>query len=235
MEATAEKKAVPDKAEEETKALQLQAANFVILSDEDFTRADDFLVTIANQKKEICESWDSVITKAHGTHKDALAKKKKLMDPRIAAETIIRSRMIDYRDMKKTEADRLAAEMAVTSKDAAEEEQLYIADQLEKSGRSQEAEAVLSRPIISLPPTASWSPVPPSRGTSFSETWKMRVVDLPALLKAVAEGRVPAHFIIPAQANETVLNGYAKAMKGNAIVDGVEFFKATGTSVRASA
>jgi len=231
MEATAEKQTKPDQAEEETRALQLQAANFVILTDEDFTRADDLLVTIANQKKEISASWDSVIAKAHDTHKDAIGKKKKLMDPRIAAETIIRARMVEYRAAKQVEADRQAAAAAVTSKAAMEEDRIFIAHELEKSGRGQEAEAVLSQPIVAPPPTASWSPVPASRGTSFKESWKMRVVSLPDLVKAVAEGRAPENLILP---NETALNGLAKALKASAQVPGVEFYKETGTSVRAS-
>jgi hypothetical protein len=231
MEATAEKQTKPDKAEEETRELQLQAANFMILTDEDFTRADELLVTIANQKKEISASWDSVIAKAHDTHKDAIAKKKKLMDPRLAAETIIRSRMVEYRAAKQIEADKAAAAAAVTSKATLEEDRIFIAHELEKSGRGQEAEAVLSQPIVAPPPTASWSPVPASRGTSFKESWKMRVVNLPALVKAVAEGKAPENLIL---ANETALNGLAKALKASAQVPGVEFYKETGTSVRAS-
>lgn len=234
MEATAENQSKPDQAETEVQALEAQAKAFVITTDAEFTRADELLVIIADRKKKIGEDWDDTIAAAHETHKGAIAKKKALLAPCLAAEAIIRPRMVEYRAAAQKEADRIAAAAAVTSKAAMEEQQIFIAHELEKSGRSQEAEAVLSQPIAAPPPTASWSAVPVSRGTTFKETWKMRVVDLPALLKGVAEGRVPAHFIIPAQANESTLAAYAKAMKGNAMVDGVEFFKDTGTSVRAS-
>jgi hypothetical protein len=139
--------------------------------------------------------------------------------------------MVEYRDAKQREADRAAAEAAKVNKAALEEEQLYIASQLESAGRAQEAEAVLSQPLQAPPPTPSWSPVPASRGTSFRETWKMRVVSFPELLKAVAEGRAPANLVLP---NESALNALAKALKASARIPGVEFYPETGTSVRAA-
>lgn len=229
MEAIAENQTKPDQAETEAKALEAQARTFVITSDEDFTRADELLVIIANRKKKIGEDWDSVIAKAHDTHKDALAKKKDLMAPCLAAEAIIRPRMAEYHTVKKIAAEKAAAAAAVTSKAAMEEDRIFIAHSLEQSGRGQEAMAVLSQPIVAPPPTVSWSPVPVSKGTSFKENWKMRIVDLPALIKAVAEGRAPENLIL---ANESALNGIAKALKASAKVDGVEFYKETATAVR---
>lgn len=231
MEATAEKQKPTEEApEKEAVALTALAKGLLIQNDEDFTRADELLVSIATQKKDIASRFDPIIQKAHSAHKEALAQKVRLILPREQAETLIRARMVEYRDAKKVEADRLAAAAAVTGKAALEEERLYIADQLEQSGRGQEAEAVLSQPIVAPPPTASWSPVPPSRGTSFKETWKMRVVSLPDLVKAVADGKAPENLIL---ANESALNGIAKALKASAKIPGVEFYKETGTSVRA--
>lgn len=232
MEATTEKQKSAEESAPEKEALALTAAaqGLLIQTDEDFTRADEMLVAIASQKKDIADRFDGIIQKAHAAHKEALAQKARLILPREQAEKVIRARMIEYRDAKKAEADRRAAEMAVTGKAALEEERLYIADQLEKSGRGQEAEAVLSQPIVAPPPTASWSPVPPSRGTSFKEVWKMRVVSLKDLVKAVAEGGAPENLLLP---NETALNGLAKALKASAQVPGVEFYKETATAVRA--
>ncbi len=233
MEAIAENQTTTNPADTEAQALEAKARAFVIISDEDFTRADELLVIIGNEKRKIGEDWDSVIAKAHDAHKDALAKKKEKLAPYLAAEAIIRPRMVEYRTVQKAAAEKAAAAAAAVSKVAAEDHQIFVAHNLEQSGRGQEALAVLSQPIIAPPPTVSWSPVPASKGTSFKEVWKMRVVSLPDLLKGIAEGRVPEHFVIPAQANESTLNAYAKAMKGNAKVDGVEFYQETVTAVRA--
>lgn len=215
---------------EDARALVEIARSLAIQNDEDFTRADELLVSIADQKKEICARFDGIIKKTNAAHKEAVAQKRDLMDPRVEAETLIRACMAEYHQIKKAEVDRLAAEHSATAKVSMDEDRLHIAEQLEKSGRPQEAEAVLSRPVVAPSPTASWTPVPASKGTSFTAKWKARVVSLPDLVKAVAEGKAPAGLI---KADESALNGMARALKSTASIPGVEFYTETGTIVRA--
>jgi hypothetical protein len=57
-------------------------------------------------------------------------------------------------------------------------------------------------------------------GLSFREDWSAEVVDLMALVKAVADGQAPLAFL---EANIKVLNSQAKATKNSLVFPGVKF------------
>lgn len=57
-------------------------------------------------------------------------------------------------------------------------------------------------------------------GLSYREDWSAEVVDLMALVKAVAAGKAPVNFLT---ANTTVLNAQARATKNSLSFDGVKF------------
>jgi len=58
-------------------------------------------------------------------------------------------------------------------------------------------------------------------GTSYVDNWKGKVVDMPALIKAVLAEKAPPDFIM---LNESAVNKFAKATNGKVPVVGIEFY-----------
>lgn len=81
-------------------------------SDEELVIAKDVAQTIKAFQKEVDSTFDQIIERAHVTHKEALAQKKKHMDPLVEAEKRIKRLIGDYLTLaeneRKKEAERLA-------------------------------------------------------------------------------------------------------------------------------
>ena len=86
---------------------------------------------------------------------------------------------------------------------------------------------VLPRPVFT-PPVAIAAP-PKVAGLSFRDNWTAEVTDLLALVKAVASGAQPITLL---QANQTTLNGMARALKESMRVPGVRAVNQKGTTDR---
>jgi hypothetical protein len=78
-------------------------------------------------------------------------------------------------------------------------------------------EAVLVAPVV-VPPVYVPPAVPKGMGNFTRRTWCAEVVDLMALVKAVAIGKVPLQAI---EANTVFLNGQARMVKSALAYDGV--------------
>ena len=63
----------------------------------------------------------------------------------------------------------------------------------------------------------------------ITKTWKGKVVDMMAIAKGVAEGRLPLSVIEP---NMTAIQGLARETKNAQVVDGIEIWEDIGTLVR---
>jgi hypothetical protein len=101
----------------------------------------------------------------------------------------------------------------------AEDEAINTAAALEKEGRVEEAEAIISTPV-DVAPVSVASNVPRVSGVSKPrDNWKAEVTSLMLLVKAVAEGKVPLQMI---QANESALNRMAGTLKSELRYPGVK-------------
>lgn len=112
------------------------------------------------------------------------------------------------------------ARLAEIARKEAEEQQLRDAEQAEKEGNKEEAEAILSEEVH-IPPPVVQKTTPKVSGVAMRTTWKAKVSDLKALIKAVHDGKVPINAI---QANEVFLNQQARALKGTMEYPGVKFY-----------
>jgi hypothetical protein len=117
---------------------------------------------------------------------------------------------------EREEEERKAREEAEKQ---AREEQLQRAVELEASGDLQQAEAVLEEapyipPVIIQAPTA-----PKVQGKVSRKTYKARVTDLKALVKAVADGKAPLGAIM---ADTSYINKQAANDKENFSMPGCE-------------
>ena len=88
--------------------------------------------------------------------------------------------------------------------------------------RRESADSSVVHVIVAVVPVVAPRVVPKGFGGATQRRWKARVVDLPALIKAVAAGTVPAAVL---QANDVVLGAQARALKAECKYPGVEVYE----------
>lgn len=140
-------------------------------------------------------------------------------------ESICKRAMVTWNDEQ--ERIRKAAEAKAAAEAAAKTEKKQTdlnakADAAEAAGETAKADMLRSSAAdVFVAPKAVESRVPEVKGTTFKDNWVGEVVDLAALIKAVAEGRAPANLI---KADESAINRQAKATKDTFKIDGIRFW-----------
>ncbi len=121
----------------------------------------------------------------------------------------------------KAEQDRVAEEKRAEEarlRKIEEDKALIEAQALEDAGMSEAAAERLDAPVV-VPRPILASPLPlKASGTAIRETFHAEVRDLMTLVKAVAAGTAPLHYLL---ANESALNSEARSSKGQASIPGV--------------
>lgn len=195
--------------------LSTRASAIVIVDQRTYAAACEVLVDVKTMLGAIDDLCDPSIEAAHRAHTAALAVKKKLAAPLLAAEKTVKPRIAAYVEAEALARKQEETRRAEEAKKRQEEERLLEAIDLEAAGESEAAAEVLSAPvvapIVSLPP-------PKADGVSVSKKWSAVVVDMKALARAVADGVVPVEALLP---NAAFLNGMARAMKSAMNVPGV--------------
>lgn len=178
---------------------------------------------------------------------DAYKEAKGLLDARLRpyqeAETIIKNGLRTYDDRIAAEQAAIEAEnqrrarehaekvwqeeQAAAKRKRDEDEALAKAMKAEEAGNKAKADAILET-IQPTPPPAPPPPPPPvqvaplrpaAAGVSYRDNWKAEVVDLMALVKAVASGQASIDYLMP---NNAMLNSLAKSKKETMAVPGVK-------------
>jgi hypothetical protein len=126
---------------------------------------------------------------------------------------------------KREEEERLAREAAQKQ---AEEDALQRALELAAAGESEAADAVLEEEVIAAPVVIQ-AAAPKPTGSVARKTYSAEVVDLKALVAAVAAGTVPLMAILP---NESFIGNQARAMKEAFSMPGVKLKISDSTSFR---
>lgn len=129
------------------------------------------------------------------------------------------------------ERQRLADEASERERRASEDAERERQEAEEREQREREeaaAQRSLSR-VISAP--AIQSEAPKVSGISTRQNWKIEIVDIKALCRAVADGTVPESYIT---ANEKTLGQMARALKAEFKVPGVRAFFEDVLSARAA-
>lgn len=104
---------------------------------------------------------------------------------------------------RRQEQERINSELRKQDEDR----RIWLAEEMEKHGKRQQAEEVLSAPPL---PEVVLQKTTEVKGISYRTKYSARVVDLPTLAAMVSAGIAPLDFIQP---NDKALNGIAQAMK----------------------
>lgn len=187
---------------------------------EHYTLAAALLQTVKALRTEVDATFTPICEKAHATWKEALAQRKKHDEPLVESEAILKHAMLKYTEAEERRQQAERAALEEQARAAEEQVRLDEAAALEAAGETAMADAVLSMPSIAPPVTLA--PVAPRvAGIARRTVWKAQVTDLRALVAAVAAGTVP---LAALQANDAVLQGQARSLKGELRWPGVRVF-----------
>jgi len=227
----------------------VEAASQLMVNDQPSLELAGHLLTerIKPTLKEIDASCGPVVAAAHAAHKAATAQRNDLKKPLLEAEKLLKGKIGTYLDeqeqLRRAEQARIdreqrEAQLALEKKALAEAEEQRLDDAavLEAAGDTVAANALLDAPLVvdvtEVLPPAAVAPAPAKvAGISSSRRWNCEVVDLMALVRAVAEGKAPLSYL---QVDMSHLVGVIRQMDGQVEYPGVRVFQDRITSARAS-
>lgn len=204
-------------------AIDKNALNFRVTDKDSYEDAGLLLVRIKGLRKEVADTFDPIVKKAHNTHKEALAQKKRHDDPLNKAEKHYKNEIGTFKEKAEQERRAREAELLAAAQKEDEERRLKEAADLEAAGQQDAAEAVLNEPSVVSVQTETGDDLKLD-GISTRDKWSAEVVNFDELVKAVALGKAPLNVI---QADMTVLNGLARQLKDSLQYPGVRVVKET--------
>lgn len=209
--------------EEKAVATPDKAQSIQITDDEAYRKAGELTLTLRSIKKEIDETFDPIVKKAHEAHEEAVSQKKKIMEPVERAMRILDGKISLYHEerqrQKREEEERLRKEAEEKARIEEEERRLSEAVQLEKEGHTELADAILEAPIVPQPVFVPKAEIqtPKVDGISVAKIYKAEVTSLPQLLQAISQGKAPITLV---EVNQSALNGMARALREGFVIPG---------------
>ena len=210
--------------EKETNDVIAQANALIVTSNEQETRAVDFLKIVKNMQQEVNDTFGPIVEAAHAAHKEATTQRNKFLNPLLEAEKRIKRMVGDFRlemERKRQEQERKIREEAEKK---AEAERQRLAKQAEKAaakGNEEKAAELQARSeAVQAPVIVVEKQTVKQEGMGVRSVWKARIVN-PAL--------VPLAYCCP---NEKYISDLAKSTKGTLKIPGVEFYLENLVSVR---
>lgn len=212
----------PDEVEKLIDPVVRQATALTVCGPDDYEMACAFLQLVATRRKQVDETFDPIVRKAHETHKEAVAQKKRFTDPLASAEQTVKMKVSTWRIDEDRKRRLHEAELAKEAQRQRDEEALAQADQLAQGGQKEMAEMVLQdaaeapAPVVVLP-----SSMPKVEGVSSRKNWKFRVVN---------EGLIPREYLSP---DPIKIGAVVRSQKDMAKISGVEVYCDESVAVRA--
>jgi hypothetical protein len=184
-----------------------QANSITIDSNDSYSAADAFCVSLKELEKEVAATFKDPKDKAWAAHKAVVAAENKHLEPIEQARRIIKQKLDGWRrkmeDERRKEEDRLRLD----AKKRAEDEALRIATSAHAMGNREEADTILAEPIavetIVLPKFT------PKTNTTFRTVWKFRIVNADL---------IPQEYLC---VDEMKIGAVVRATKGAVTIPGV--------------
>lgn len=212
----------PDTVEiaNQTSAIERRAEQLSIKSADDYRDAAEFLVDVRRVVTEINDTFDQPIKDAHRAHKSMIKARDRHRDPLLEVERKIKGVVSSWtaeQEQQRRETERLEREKLQREE---EERRLAAALELEESGDTQAADALIAEPVA--PPVYVAPPaVPKVEGVGARTNWKFHITD---------PMQVPREFLLP---DMVKIGQVVRAMKGGTKIPGVKAYPDTSVSVRA--
>lgn len=232
--------------ESETILLVSKSNDLAIVTHDDYMSAGEQLKRIKTMQKNVVDLFEKPKKSAFQAHRDISEAEKKLLEPLKRAETVCAGKVQKYlveeqkakelaARLERERAEKIAMEEAEALRKKEEEEKLNLAVQLENHGFKEEAEQVLTAeaaPIVVTPviATIKQPEKPRVEGIHTRTTYRAEVSDMMLLLKAIVEGKAALTLV---QANESVLNKMATALRHELRIPGVKVIEQSSVVTRA--
>lgn len=195
------------------KAHQLQITDLSMVQ-----LAGEYLQQIKALRNLIAEKIDPVIKANHAAHKAAVALKKDLESELVESDQLIAKKVSDWQNEQARQKRLLEAAAEVEAR-AEREKAEAEARALQAMGEKDLAEMAAAEAKLLASRPAFVAPTVKVDGIGTREVYKARVTDKLALVKAVAEGRVP---LAALEVNEKLLGQQARSLKEALDWPGVE-------------
>jgi len=186
-----------------------QAKDIVINSNPKYLSATDFLKGVKSLQKEVLSTFNPIVEKANQTHKEALMQKQRHLNPLLAAEKLVKSKISAF----VTEKEWLERAEREKEQKEAEKRRLKLEEKAEKAykaGNDGRAVDLLEEAAVTIAPEVK-SKIADVKGVTIREDWYAEVVDF---------GVLPRAYAMP---DMQKLNKFAKAMKNTVAIPGVVF------------
>jgi len=154
-----------------------RAKKIIVHDNKTLTLANDFLKSIKLLMKEISNTFNPIIKKAHETHKEAVTQKKGYEEPLIEAERTIKLHIGSYLE----DQARIRREAEEKARREEEERQKIEAEALERAkkykdqGMTEVADEIIEE--IPLPAKVDVPPVPEVEGLAFKQILDTEAID----------------------------------------------------------
>lgn len=188
-----------------------------ITSPETYATAANGLQLIKGMLSEIDAFFEPLTAKAHATHKALTMARAEKRAPLVETEKYVKLAMTTWQGEQEAKARVEQRRLEDEARKRAEEEKLLDAIDAEQAGEPEVAERILAEAVVA-PVVRVAAPIPQVAGISMRETWSAEVVDMMALVRAVAEGKVPLRALV---VDTVFMNGQARALRGDLNYPGV--------------
>ena len=200
------------------------AKAIVVIDRESMAQANEFFLEIKKLRKKIADTMDPIIAAAFSTHKTAVAKKKELEAPLVAAEGWLNGQIAVYHErqerIRREEEERLrklALEEEMARRKKQEEEKLAQAAILEEQGAKDEAEQMVAEAlqeneapvIVNVQAT---TPKVSMAGMAMVTTWKFRITN---------ESVIPRQYL---QINDQAIGAVVRSLKDKTNTPGIQVY-----------
>jgi len=208
----------------EEKALSIidQAKAVQVTDAATYTVAGSLWKSIGDMIKEVKDTFDPLVQAAHITHKAAVEKRAKYLDPLTAAQKSVKKLMSDYdaemERVRQEEQRRLAEIARKQEEERLLAEAILVEEEARRNGATeeeaaQEAQAVIDDPVYVTPVVVAKATPKLAGGPVYRTIWKARVVD---------ETKIPREYMVP---DMVKINGVVRALKGSANIPGIQAYE----------
>lgn len=188
-----------------------QARALTISSNELYVQADNACVGLKELEKEIVATFKEPKEKAWAAHKSIVAAEAKHLDPVVEARKLYKQKMAIWSDAQEKIRRDEEERQRVAAQKAAEEEAIRLAEQAQKAGNTEEAEAIIQAPVVSEPVIVERTI--PKTATVLRKVWTFKVVNA---------ALIPRQYLT---VDEVALRKQAQATGNAVMVPGVEFYQ----------
>ena len=216
---------ITETTEIESKAMHLpeKARLIVVDSNDGMMIADNTVKDLDVMIKEVSDFFDPLVKKAHEAHKALTGKRGEVLKPLEDAKTYLVNQVKAYKRKLKEIAEAESLRLAEIARKEEEERRIMEAEQAEKEGNFEEAEAILEAPVYAAPVRVQIE-IPKVDNKKYAIRPKARVINKMDVIRTVANNPALQDLL---DVNITVANAKARAFgrELGKVVKGLEYYE----------